>query len=296
MMAQYIGVDIGGTFIKSGLIAENGKIIERMTIRTEAEKNKSVVIKNIIEAIKPLFNRNVGYIGIGCPGPLDIKNGVVLDTPHLPLRNVNLKRAIENEFRAQVVIDNDANCFTLAQAIFGEAQYSRYVLGITLGTGFGSGLVVNKKIYHGRGNALELGHTTINYDGGANKCCGNNECVENLVASTGILKAAKEYKLKVTTPLDVYNLALKNNSKAIEVFDTMGHHLGISLANFINGFDPDVIIIGGEIANAWKFFARGMNKEIKKRCFFKPCEVVKNRLHDAGILGAAGLVMETTTY
>ncbi len=286
-MQKIIGVDLGGTNIKAALVSPQGKIIKKCEIPTEAEKGEKAVISKIISSIERIKDKKIMGIGIGSPGPMDYKKGVITNPVNLPFKNVPLKKIIKNTFKAPVFLDNDAKCFTLGEAVFGSGKRYENVVGITLGTGFGCGLVINKKIYHGRGNATEFGHTTIEHDGVKSKS-GNNGSIEEYVASRGIT-ALFDGK---ASPKEIYSLALKGNKKAIETYNKIGHYLGVGMANVIYAFDPDILIIGGKISNAWEFFNKSMNKTIKERYFSKPCKIVKSELKDAGILGAAALVLK----
>ncbi|MFH0867824.1 MAG: ROK family protein [Candidatus Woesearchaeota archaeon] len=285
-MQNIIGVDLGGTNIKTALIASDGKIIKKCEISTEAKKGTKVIINNIISSIKKVKSGKIIGIGIGSPGPLDYKKGIVTKSINLPFKNIPLKKIIQNKFKIKTCLDNDANCFVLAEAIFGSGKSYENVAGLTLGTGIGGGLVINKKIYHGRNNAAELGHITINYDGPKSRC-GNNGCIETHASARGITAIYKG-----SEPYAIHKLALKGNKKAIETFEKMGYYLGIGLTNIIYAFDSDIIVIGGKISNAWQFFSKTMNKTIKERYFTKPCPIVKSKLKEAGILGAAALVLE----
>jgi len=174
----------------------------------------------------------------------------------------------------------------LQKLFFGTGKKYENVVGITLGTGIGGGVVINKKIYHGRNNAAELGHITIKYDGPKSRC-GNDGCIETHVAARGITRLYGK-----SNPYSIYKLALKGNKKAIKAYEDMGHYLGIGLTNIMYAFDPDIIVIGGKISNSWKFFSKSMNKTVKERYFSKPCPIVNSKLKEAGVLGAAGLVLE----
>jgi len=285
-MQNIIGVDLGGTNIKTALVTLNGNIIKKYETSTETRKGAKTVINNIISAIKKIKLGKILGIGIGSPGPLNYKKGIITNPVNLPFINTPLRRIIQNKFKIKTCLDNDANCFALAEAVFGQGKKYENVVGITLGTGIGGGFVINKKIYHGRNNAAELGHMTIKYDGPKSKC-GNIGCVETHVAARGI-KAI----YGGSDPYSIYELALKNNNKAIKTYEKMGYYLGIGLTNFIYALDPDVIIIGGKISNSWKFFSKSMNKIVKERYFSKSPKIVKTKLKDAGILGAAALVLE----
>jgi glucokinase len=286
-MRNIIGVDLGGTNIKTALINLDGKIIKRYETKTRVNKGSVILINNIIDSIEKVKIKNIAGIGIGSPGPLNYKTGTVLKPVNLPFRNVPLRKIIQNKFETKVFLDNDANCFTLGEAVFGSGRKYEDVVGITLGTGIGGGIVINKKIYHGRNNAAELGHTTINYDGPKSRC-GNHGCIETHVGARGITRIFD----KKSEPHSIQKLALKGNKKAIETYKKMGYYLGIGLANIIYALDPDVMVIGGKISNSWKLFSKSMNQTIKKRYFSKPCPIVKSKLKDAGVLGAGALVLE----
>lgn len=287
-MEKYIiGVDLGGTNIRAGLVLCN-KVIKKVEVKTEPKKGKNIVIKNLVKAISRVMTKDVAGIGIGSPGPLDYRKGLIIRTKNIPLERVNLKKILEKKFNVPVFVDNDANCFALGEAVYGAGKKFDAVVGLTIGTGVGGGIIIEKKIFHGRNDAGELGHTTINFKG--IKCnCGNIGCLEEYVSARGIIRLAKGLNAK--TPLEVYNLALMGNKKAINVFEKMGFYLGVAVANFVNIFDPDVVIIGGGISNAWKFFSKSMEKTVKEKAYVnKNPKIVKGMLENAAILGAASLI------
>lgn len=281
-MKSIIGVDIGGTTIKAGVVSKS-KVIKKIKLKTEANKSEAIVIKNILYSIEELMNENVDSICIGCPGPLNYKTGLIGKTPNLPLGGVNLKKIIENKFKKTVYIDNDANCFALAEAVLGGGKRYENIVGLTLGTGLGSALVIDKKIYHGKIFATEIGHMTINFNGPKSRC-GNDGCLESYVSVRGILSRAKSLNVKSVEELS--NLASLENKRALAVWKETGFYLGIGIANVINILNPEIIIIGGQIAKAWPYFNKKMKDTVDKRALFS-CKLVKSELKDAGILGAA---------
>jgi glucokinase len=286
-MAFAIGVDLGGTSIKSALISEKGKIIKRIEILTEAEKGQDHVLNNLKSAIKKVMIKKPKGIGIGSPGPMDYKKGIIINPINLPFKRISLRNLIQKKFSKPTYLDNDANCFTLAEAMFGQGKKSNNVVGITLGTGFGGGLVIDKRIYHGRNNAAELGHMTIDYDG-IKSLSGNDGAIEDMVAARGLTRVYDG----VTNPKKIFESALKGDKKARHIYRRMGFHIGIALANITYAFDPDMIIIGGKISGSWSLFHKPMYAELKKRYFTRPPKIIKSKLNDAGILGAAALVFE----
>ncbi|MFH1409532.1 MAG: ROK family protein [Nanoarchaeota archaeon] len=282
-----IGVDIGGTKIEAGRV-KGRKIVESHLVPTDAKKGKKAVLQHIIKAIEHVWNSDVASIGIGHPGPLDLKKGLIGNAINLPLHGVYLCDIIQKHFNVPVRLDNDANCFTLGETLFGKGKGKKTVLGITLGTGVGSGLVINGSIYHGRNNALELGHTTIKFDGRKAKC-GNAGCLERYVGTVGLAQSAREAGLKASDGKILFDLALAGNAKAKRIFQDYGTYLGVGLANFIDIFDPDVIIIGGNLTKSWDMYGKRALNEMKRRTFFSPCPVVRSTLPSASILGAASL-------
>jgi len=284
-MTNLIGVDLGGTSIKTALVSKTGKIIKSYEAKTGNTTKE--IIKTIFSAIDEVKKGKIEGIGIGSPGPIDHKKGTITRPVNLPFKNVKLKKIIQDKFKIKTFLDNDANCFTLAESIFGKGKKYENVIGITLGTGVGGGLVIGHKIFHGRNNAAELGHMTIDHNGRVSRCK-NHGCIETHVAARGITKLFDNK----TEPKEIYELAKKHNKKAKKSFDQMGSYLGIGLVNIMYAFDPDLIVLGGKISNAWEFFSKSMNQEIKSRYFLVPCPVKKSILVEPGILGAAALVLE----
>ncbi len=285
-MKYIIGVDLGGTHIKAGLVKDK-KIVKRILIKTNSS-TKQDILKSITNAIEKVKVKPIQGIGIGVPGIIDYKKGEIINLTNLPLKNFKIKRFLEKKFNVPVFIDNDANCFVLGEALYGAGKNKHVVIGLTLGTGVGGGIVINKKVFHGRFNAGELGHMSIKHDG--IKCiCGNFGCIEQYASKHGIMRTAK--KLNVKSTKDIYNLALKGNKEAIRVFKKTGFYLGVAITNLIAVFDPDVIVIGGGISNSWKFFSKSMIETVNERSFVnKKPRIVQRKLKGAAILGAASLV------
>jgi len=278
-----LGIDIGGTNIVAGLVNAKGRILKRTTFKAGKD-----ILNTLFRAISDVKTRKIRGIGIGTPGPINLEKGSVGKMLNLPLKNLALRSMINKRFGLRTEIDNDANCFVLGEAVYGAGKGCKNVVGLTLGTGVGGGIVINQRIYHGRNNAGELGHTTINFDGPKAKC-GNHGCLETYLGKKGVMKLARGLKAK--EPLDVYRLALKGNKQALKVWKEYGTMLGIGIANMINSLDPDIFVVGGNVSKAWRFFSKSMMSEVKKRTLFEPCPVVKSKLgENAAVLGAAALV------
>jgi glucokinase len=289
----FVGLDIGGTKIAAALVTQEGKIVKKKVVPTKSAKGQTMVVENIKKAINSVFDERVSGIGVGCPAPLKYPEGIIINPVNMPLRNFKLKDFLEKEFKVPTIVDNDANCFVLGEAIFGKAKNCKVVVGLTLGTGVGGGIVIDKEIIHGMSNAGELGACTIKFDGLKGKH-GNDGEIEEYVSARGIMKLAKGLKAK--TSLDVYNLAEKGNKKAKKAFKEHGKYLGIAISNLILTFDPDAIVIGGKVSKAWKHFNKTMFAEIKKRTMFNNAIIYPSKdAENSAILGAAWQFIKTET-
>jgi len=281
-----IGVDVGGTNIDVGLVSR-GKILKEYAIPSEAHKGRHIFLENLLEAIKNLKTKDTVAVGLGFPGALDIKKGICITSPNLPIKNFQIRDFIENKLLLPVFMNNDANCFALGEAVYGAGKDYRNVVGITFGTGIGSGIILDKKLYEGRSNAGEFGHMTIDYNGWPCKC-GSLGCFEEYCGSRGVMRLAK--RISVISPKEVYIQAKKGNADAKKVWEDYGFYLGIGLANVAEALDPDAIILGGKISNAYTFFKDTMKETAEKFSFVGVPPIVKNKLGTkAAILGAAEL-------
>lgn len=288
MSDEYVGVDIGGQSIKAGRVID-GKIKKFTSVPTEAGKGQKTVLDNIAKAIKEVLTKKTKAIGIGCPGGhIDIKKGIVHSTANLPFKNINLTAYFSRKFRLPVRLDNDARAFAFGEALYGAGKGYMSILGVTLGTGLGGGIVIDKKIEHGRGNAGEMGHMKLVYNG--RKChCKRIGCLEAYVSSYGIIETAKEFRLKIKSPKELYDLASGGNPKAIKAWQETGKYLGVGIANALNLLDPDVVVIGGNISKAWRFFSRTMIEIARDESLSGSPKIARAKLEHAGVVGAAAL-------
>ena len=275
-----IGIDVGGHSIKGGIVTNKGVLLEKVVTLTESEKGREAVVENIVKIGEILLHReqDITGIGVGIPGIVE-KNGFVIYTPNIPLSNFNLGKVLKERLKKKLAFGNDADNFALANHRFGAGKGFKNLVCLTLGTGVGSGLILNGKLFSNMG-APELGHTTINYNGRESKCCGNDGCIESFIGR----------KHFAENPLEVYKNALAGDKKSLEKFDFYGQHLGIAIANFVNIFNPDLVILGGEMSHAYPFFKNKMEEEVKKRALFKT-RIVQSKLREGGTIGAAILAM-----
>lgn len=279
-----IGVDIGGTKIIFVLLRGH-KILKTNKIFTPQVKEK--LIRALTDNIQKLASKNkLKGIGIGVPGPLNKKGDLILNPPNLKcLWRTPLASIIQRETGIQTKMGNDVNCFTLAEALLRAGRGAKTVFGITLGTGVGGGAVINGELFTGAfGSAGEVGHMTIKFDGP--RCsCGSRGCLEEYCSE-------RFFKKRGTSPEKAYKLAKSGDKQAKSLYNEYGKYLGIGLGNVINLLDPEVIVIGGGIAAAGRFFLKQAKKEIKKTVISplaeKGVKIKRAKLGElAGAIGAA---------
>ncbi len=298
------GIDVGGTFIKAGAVRD-GKILAQSSLPTPHSSEKDIM-QSLIDIIKDFQIYKIEAVGIGFAGLVNSKKGIVYSSPNFPeIHNFNVVRKLKQKLNLPVFIHNDASLYTLGEAIFGAGKGKKYILGLTLGTGVGGGIIINKKIYGGiNGFAGEIGHTTIDING--EKCgCGNTGCLEKYVAANAIInRAKKEIKeqnsklrdIKEITPEIISHFANKGDRVAVKVIKETGKLLGVGIASLINVLNPEIVIIGGGIANAGETLFESIRKEVHKRSYLtkiNKVEIVPAQLGSgAGILGAYQFVLE----
>ena len=280
---HFVGVDIGGTKVAAGLVDKDGKILSHervpMVSSSSSQDGLNAVLSAIAKVI-PNGTAEVGGIGICAPGPLDPKTGIILNPPNVPCwRNFPLAESVQKLYPVPVKVDNDANAAALAEARWGAARGYKYVFYATIGTGIGTGIVFDEKIYHGRtGSAGEGGHVSIDYHGPICRC-GKPGCIEILASGTAIAQRARdqvapghksrmlelaggnpgaitgEVIVKAYAEGDVLANAILNN--AVEM-------LTVWLSNMIDLLDPDVIVIGGGAAALYQPFFDQIRERVAK--------------------------------
>ena len=314
MKNYVVGVDLGGTKISTALSDLEGKIINQTTIPTDAHEGEVPVLNRIINSIEKVVNDSaVSYedikgIGIGSPGPLDAKQGIIITTPNLPFKNFNLVKPISEKFGVPVFLDNDANVAAIGEFMFGAGKGAENIVFFTVSTGVGGGAILNGKVYRGHtSNALEIGHMTVAPHGP--RCnCGNVGCVEATSSGTAIAKRAHEaLSTKVETSLRKYENvtsyeviveAAAGDPVAKDIIDDAMNYLGIAVANAVSIFDPEYVIIGGGVSKAGDVVFDTVRKVVNKRCFKSMAESVKivpaGLGTDAGLIGAVALALLET--
>ena len=311
-MSLYVGVDLGGTNIVSGLVDEEGRILARDKRPTRQDLGLDGSLGQMKESIRTVVGQagdSVRAIGIGSPGPIDPFEGVVLEPENLPAwRNVPLVRIVEEEFGVPAFLDNDANVAALGEQWQGAGKGVGFFMCVTLGTGIGGGAVLDGKLLQGfNGNAAEIGHITIDYDGPP--CpCGNRGCLELYASATGIVRRTKERmererpetslweKFENLTAKDISQAAHEGDEFARRMYEETGFLLGVGLVSAINLYNVEVIALGGGMAHAGEILFEPVRRTVRERALpgvRDKVRIVPSQLgDDAGLLGAARMAMQ----
>ena len=298
-----IGIDLGGTNLKVALLDLHFKIRDKRILDTKSCGTKKLLISCLINATNKIIqdNRlakvNILGLGIGLPGPIDIKRGLVHFFPNIRgWQEVNLKGILRKRLGLPIFLDNDANLMCLAEHRLGAAKGFKNVVCLTLGTGVGGGIIIEDKLYRGLSFAAgEIGHIPINEKGPRCNCRGQ-ACLEAYIGNARIIeKAQKLFRRKIALK-QLSVLAKKGNQKAIALWSSVAEHLGIALAGVVNFLNPDCIVIGGGISGAGRVLLDKVRKVISERAMIvqaRHAKIFKARLgNDAGLIGAAILVKE----
>ncbi|MBQ8614493.1 MAG: ROK family protein [Ruminiclostridium sp.] len=313
-MKYYVGIDIGGTNISTGVVDENYNIIGRGKLKTNIGRDYKEILADIIETVKlavsdaGLENDDIRWIGVGCPGTCNTDTGVVEYSNNLRWLNVPLLADIEEAFGRKTYIDNDANVAAYGEYLAGAAKGAKNAVVITLGTGVGAGIIINGKIFSGSNFAGgEIGHTVIVVDG--YECtCGRKGCFEAYSSATGLIRMTREAseshpesKIRQLVEADgrisartAFNAAKMLDETGIEVVERYIKHLACGITNTINIFQPDILCIGGGVCNEGDALLVPLKKQVAESVYSrnsaKNTEICICSLgNDAGIIGAAML-------
>jgi glucokinase len=322
MVRFVLGIDIGGTNLVVGSVAEDGSaMVASASEPTHSEAGATDVVDRLVglaeRAIATTRREAPGAeilgVGVGAPGPLDTKLGIVLLTPNLGWVNMPLRQLIHDRLGLPAALDNDANCAVLGEWWVGAARGARHAIGITIGTGIGGGLIVDGRLYHGASDvAGEIGHTTIDTEGRRCKC-GNYGCLEAYASGPNIaLRAVEEMEagaesrlralvggdLRKVTAQTVYQAAADGDELALEVVNDTAKFLGVGIGNLLNVFNPDLVVVCGGVTLAGDHLFEPLRREVARRAF-KPavsaCRIVPGELAGtAGVYGAAKIFLDQT--
>ncbi len=308
-----LGVDLGGTNVKFGIVSETGKIVTKSSIATCASGGPKKVVSQIKKGITGILSSNkikLAGIGIGAPGVVIVERGSVENAPNLPgWKKVNLGGIIEKEFNIKTKVENNANVAAIGEMIFGAGKKIDSFVMVTLGTGVGGGIIFNKKIFHGNfGAAGEIGHISIDYKG--TRCnCGSYGCVETFVGNNYLVKRVRnelsahkgsliwnliDNDFKKLTPLKIEQALSQGDNYASQVVNELGNYLGAALASVANAINIGTFVIGGGVAG----FGAPLFNSIKESTSARVLTSLKSKIkiipaklkNDAGIKGASSLI------
>jgi glucokinase len=319
---QYIiGVDLGGTNIVVGAMSADGKQSYAVrSIPTASELGADSVADRIIGAIEGVILDTIAQtdahrkdfmgVGIGAPGPLDRDKGIVIVAPNLGWKNYPLRDRIGERLNLPATLDNDANCATVGEWWQGAARGGTNVIGMTIGTGIGGGLIIDGKLFHGASDvAGEIGHTTIDLNGRHCKC-GNYGCLEAYAAGPAIALRAREVlvreetasllpslvdgNLEAITAATVYSAASQGDAVANEIVRDTARYLGVGIANMLNILNADVVVVAGGVTAAGDALFVPLRAEVRRRAF-RPA-VDATRIVAGELPGTAGVVGAVATF
>ncbi len=311
-----LAVDLGGTNVRIATVNPQGKMLGKLSFPTEVSRGRERVVEDILSRIQgflhgfPSGEFEVIGGGFGIPGAIALDRGIISQSPNFPgWEDFDIRSRLQKGLRMPIFIENDANAFSLGEGWLGAARGVKDFCCLTLGTGVGGGIVLNGDIWHGtEGKAGEIGHMVIAVDGPP--ChCGSRGCLEVFASGSAIRRMAIEAieggertelvercgdEIKDITAKTVSESARGGDRLSRRVFQQMGMYLGVGLVNLVNLLNVQLMIIGGQVSEAWDLFIDSVREELEKRTvgsLGKGVRVEKARCgDDAGILGAAYLV------
>jgi glucokinase len=271
-----IGVDLGGTNIRAGKII-NEKIAKLTKAATPGKGSVEEVLEQICVVIDGCFDSSTKAIGVGVPSVVDVEKGIVYDVVNIPSwKVVHLKDFLEKRYKVPVYVNNDANCFAVGEKYFGKAKPYKNIVGVTLGTGLGCGLIFNGRLYEGSncgagefGNVPYLQHNVEYY------CSGQFFTDEKKISA-----------------IDNFHLAQKGDPKALQLFDEFGFNLGVVLKSILYSYDPEIIILGGSVSQSFEYFKDAMYHALQDFAYSSVLANIKidvSELENSAIYGAAAL-------
>jgi glucokinase len=277
MSKLYIGVDIGGTSIVAARFSES-ELLERTEVPTGAGRPALEIMESLYEAIENVLTDEVIGIGIGMPGFMNVETGEILQINNIPSFNgFAIRPKVEERFKLLTFQNNDANCFALGETYYGAGKKYNNLVGVTLGTGLGGGIILDRKIHTGlMGGAGELG--CVPFHGG----------ISEDICSAALFK--NKYK---TTGIDLYKKAKEGDQDALAVFDELAHNIGELLRIVTYVLAPEAFVIGGSVANSWDLLEKTVREDLDTK-FLAPMisskvDLVPAQLDNAGLYGAAAL-------
>ncbi len=272
----HIGIDLGGTNIRGGVV-NDGSLSRIVSQRINAKSSAEEVLEELFQLADELINDDVASIGIGVPGLIDMESGTVFDVVNIPSwKEVPLQKLMEERYQVPVSINNDANCFALGEFYFGKGKGCHSMLGLTIGTGLGSGIIIHQKLYSGRHcGAGEFG--MIDYLDQCYEYYASGQFFQNVYGVDGEM---------------VFQQAQAGDQSAIKKYEEMGAHLGNAIKAILFALDVDLIVLGGSVRHAWPYFNKSMWQRIETFAYqrvVKELRIEVSELENSGILGASAL-------
>jgi len=313
------GVDIGGTKCSIALIDEKGKILDKISNGTHVVKNEKDLVKMVAGNIKEIFRRNdlqesdLPGIGMGCAGHIRFRDGVIITTSNLKgFKNYPLREAIQSWFKIPVILDNDANAQAFGEYKFGAGQGFENMIFLTISTGIGAGIIINKKLYRGQtGTAGEFGHMIVDPDSELTCTCGNRGCLMACACGMALpylfekkLKEGKKSKLNLPPDSVLSEINGQLLKKGLDMDDPVskeiildcGYYVGLGLYNIFQALNPPLIVLGGGLTNWGDFYLNKIKStfyDLARDMIFDPIEITVSKIvGDAGVIGAAALTLE----
>lgn len=275
-----IGIDLGGTHVRAGVVCE-GNLKDIVQARIPSAGTVDEVLQVIYNLIDPLVNQNIKAIGIGAPSVVDIEKGIIYDVQNIPSwKEVALKELIENRYHIPALINNDANCFALGEKHFGKGQNTHSMIGLTVGTGMGAGIIINDKLYAGVNcSAGEFGN--VEYLDQCYEYYASGQFFQNCYQTTGEA---------------VFQKAKSGDALSIIILEELGTHIGNAVRMILYTYSPELIILGGSISKSYSFFERKMWERIRTYVYSNTLNQFRlevSTLENCGVLGAAALYYDS---
>lgn len=301
-MNVVLGIDLGGTNIKTAVVREDGRVLGDDRRPTLAQEGPRKTMDRIAQSARQACQKagvslsGIRAVGVGSPGPLDPKRGVVIFTPNLPWRNFPIVKELHRRLKKSVFLENDANVAALGEAWRGAGRGEKVVLLLTLGTGVGGGLVVDGDLYTGAWDVgCEIGHIVVEPKGPKTNY-GNRGTLEQYASATALVRMAKEMGVRLPKGAsweakDIQDSARRGDTKARKVYKIMGYYLGVGLTSAVHLLNPSVILFAGGVSHSMDLWGPVMRKELRARCFqasLRGLKIKKAALGGhMGVVGAA---------
>ncbi len=281
MNEKIIGIDLGATNIRGAIVQEND-LSQVASQRIRSNGSEEDVLNDVFALTDELMHDDITAIGIGVPSVVDVQEGIVYDVQYIPSwKEVHLKKIMEHRYHVPVFVNNDANCFALGEYYFGKGKGYDSMIGLTVGTGVGAGIIIHKKLYAGPNcGAGEFG--MVDYLDKVYEYYCSGSFFDN------VYKLSGEF---------VYTQARQEDVQALKLYEELGTHLGNCIKMIMYTYDPQIIILGGSVRHAYNYFEEAMWKRIKTFAFSKSAErlsIEVSSLQNSGILGAAALYFDAT--